>query len=40
MGDRGWVFWLMVLGLLGVALIVLANIALFFLRLHFFPHGP
>ena len=40
MGGRGWVFWLVILGLGGVALIVLATLALFFLRLHFFPHGP
>jgi hypothetical protein len=40
LGDRGWVVWLVVLGLLGAALIVLATLALFFLRLHYFPHGP
>jgi len=39
LGNRGWVFWLVVLGILGVALIVLATLVLFLLRLHFFPHG-
>ena len=37
MGDRSWAFWLVICGLLSVALIVLATIALFLLRLHFSP---
>ena len=43
LGDRGWGFWLVVLGVLGfggVGLIVLATFALFFLRLHLFPNVP
>ena len=40
MDERGCAFWLIVLGLLGVASIVLATLALFLLRLYFFPHGP
>ena len=40
MGGRGLVVWLVILGLLGVALIVLATLGLFLLRLHFFAHGP